>query len=144
MRHRIWVVCFLALVANQGALGEEAPPAASSVLRYDIDYFASQRPKTALDLVNWLPGFTFSAGDASVRGLTGAAGNVLIDSERPADKNFTLNQILQRIPASQVAYVEVIRGNVSNIDMLGQSVVANVVQKKTASDSGAISVSQAY
>jgi len=114
------------------------------MLRYDMDYFASQRPKTALDLVSWLPGFTFSTGDASVRGLSGAAGNVLIDGERPADKNFTLNQILQRIPVNQVDYVEVIRGGASNVDMLGQSVVANVVRKKGAADSVAISGSQAY
>ena len=127
---------FLALAAAQRAMGEEASPrpSAASMLRYDMDYFASQRPKTALDLVSWLPGFTFSTGDASIRGLSAAAGNVLIDGERPADKNFTLNQILQRIPVSQVDYVEVIRGSASNLDMLGQSVVANVVRKKGAAD----------
>ncbi|OAI45487.1 hypothetical protein AYO42_00175 [Rhizomicrobium sp. SCGC AG-212-E05] len=115
-----------------------------ATLRYNLEYFASQNPKTALDLVNWLPGFAFSAGDSSVRGLSGSAGNVLIDDERPADKNFTLNQILQRIAVSQVEYVEVIRGSASNVDMLGQSVVANVVRKKTTADSGALSASQGY
>jgi hypothetical protein len=135
------VLCFIAVSA--GAQENPAPSQAATP-RYNLDYFASQNPKTALDLVNWLPGFTFSAGDASVRGLSGASGNVLIDGERPADKNFTLNQILQRIAVSQVEYVEVIRGSAANVDMLGQSVVANVVRKKTAADSGALSASQGY
>src|SRR5689334_23328855 len=66
----------------------------TGAIRYNAAFFASQRPKTALDMVNWIPGFTFSAGDVSVRGFSGAAGNVLIDGERPADKRFALDQLL--------------------------------------------------
>jgi hypothetical protein len=140
----ILVGAVLSFLSPSVGAQEVAPPPQAATLRYNLDYFASQNPRTALDLVTSLPGFTFSAGDSSVRGLSGAAGNVLIDGERPADKNFTLNQILQRIAVSQVEYVEVIRGSASNVDMLGQSVVANVVRKKTAADSGALSASDAY
>lgn len=141
---RLAVVAACLGMTMGAATAQEFAPGSATVLRYDTVYFASQNPKTALDLVNWLPGFTFSEGDSSVRGLSGAAGNVLIDGVRPADKNFTLSQILQRIPVSQVDHVEVIRGSASNVDMLGQSVVANVVRRKSATDSGALSASEAY
>jgi hypothetical protein len=116
---------------------------AQNVLRYGTDFFSTQRPKTALDMVNWLPGFTLVSGDASVRGFSGAAGNVLRDGERPADKKFTLDQILQRIPADHVDYIELVRGSAANLDMLGQSVVANVVRKASARDSMTLSLADA-
>lgn len=54
-----------------------------STLSCDADYFERFNPVTALDMVERLPGFTTFAGD-SVRGLGGAAGDILIDGERPS------------------------------------------------------------
>lgn len=127
-----------------GANAARAEPPASSApapardrggaasVRYAASFFADKNPKTALDMVNLLPGFTLSVGDTSMRGYTDAAGNVLIDGQRPATLQFTLDQVLQRIPVEQVDYIEVIHGDRPGIDMLGQTVVANVVRKKTA------------
>ncbi len=111
--------------------------------RYGADFFAGKSPKTALDMVDLLPGFSFQDNDTSVRGFAAAAGNVLIDGEHPSDKQFSLRGLLNRIPADQVDYVEVIRGGRPGLDMMGQSVVANVVRKKGVEDSLVLSLSEA-
>jgi hypothetical protein len=93
---------------------------------YPTAYFAAARPNTAFDMIARLPGFTFDPGQ-SVRGFAGAAGNVLIDGERPPAKADTLDDILKRIPAASVARIDVIRGGAPGIDMQGRTVLANVI-----------------
>ena len=119
----------LALVAAQ----TEAPSVAhrTGTGSYPAAFFASARPNTAFDMIARLPGFTFDPGQ-SVRGFGGAAGNVLIDGERPPTKTDTLDDILKRIPASSVARIEVIRGGAPGIDMQGRTVLANVILVHTA------------
>src|SRR5258706_5581202 len=112
----------------------EAPAAQAAtqgVTSYPPEFFAASSPNTALDMIIRLPGFSLDTGDA-VRGFGGAAGNVLIDGSRPASKDDSLEEILKRIPAGQVARIEVIRGNAPGIDMQGKSVIANVVRKTDA------------
>lgn len=99
------------------------------VLQYPAAFFADARPNTAYDMIARLPGFTFDDGK-SARGFAGTAGNVLIDGQRPTAKTDDLQSILQRIPATDVERIEVIRGGAQGIDMHGQTVVANVVRKK--------------
>jgi hypothetical protein len=125
-----------------------APPAASQtetqgVIVYKPEFFADVRPSTAMDMIMRLPGFSFDGGD-NVRGFAGAAGNVLIDGERPAAKTDSLNNILVRIPASQVERIEVIRGGAPGIDMQGKTVLANVVRKKGAGVTGVIAASTTH
>ena len=105
-----------------------AQPGDTGVTSYPASFFAGSQPNTALDMVNNLPGFSLDIGD-SVRGFGGAAGNVLIDGERPASKNDGLDQILQRIPASAVLRIDLIRGGAPGIDMQGKTMIANVVRK---------------
>lgn len=104
------------------------PPTATGVTPYPAAFFAENRPQTALDMINRLPGFTFAGGD-SVRGFSGAAGNVLIDGSRPASKSDSLDSVLSRILAREVDRIEVIRGGAPGIDMQGRAVVANVIRK---------------
>jgi hypothetical protein len=126
----------LAVVLVTPAFAQETtPPAAEAVAQQQgvISYtpadFAAARPNTALDMINRLPGFAFDGGD-SVRGFAGAAGNVLIDGQRPTIKTDSLGDTLARITIDQVERIEVIRGSVPGIDMQGQTVVANVIRKK--------------
>lgn len=93
--------------------------------------FAAFNPNNALDMVNRIPGFDFNGGDA-VRGLTGSAGNVLIDRRRPASKAEALGDILSRIPAADVERIELIRNGAGGVDMQGYAVVANVVRRGAA------------
>lgn len=107
------------------------PPAGAEqagVTRYEPDFFAAARPNTAADMLDRVPGFSLDTGE-NVRGFAGAAGNVLIDGARPTTKQDNLESILRRIPASQVARIEVIRGGAPGIDMQGKTVLANVVRK---------------
>jgi hypothetical protein len=112
---------------SQTAEPEKAAPR-ESVTSYGPEFFAAYGPANAQEMVNRLPGFTLDAG-SGVRGYEGAAGNVLVDGQRPATKTDTLDQLLYRIPASSVARIDVIRGGAPGIDMQGKTVIANVVRK---------------
>lgn len=101
----------------------------SNTLTYPGSFFAEARPNTAYDMIARLPGFTF-VNVNSARGFAGSAGNVLIDGQRPTSKTDDLQSILQRISASDVDHIDLIRGGAPGIDMQGQTVVANVVRKK--------------
>jgi outer membrane cobalamin receptor len=88
------------------------------VLVFTPDFFADQRPNTALDMVNRLPGFSVQDGDGS-RGFEGAVGNILINGSRPASKNDTGSSVLSRTLVPQVERIELIRGGAPGIDMQG-------------------------
>ncbi|MGH6870570.1 MAG: TonB-dependent receptor plug domain-containing protein [Rhizomicrobium sp.] len=122
----------LGLAAPGAALAQDQAGPQAAVLSYPPAFFADQRPNTAYDMIGRLPGFTFNDGNTA-RGFAGTAGNVLIDGQRPTSKSDDLQSILQRIPASDVDHIDVIRGGAPGIDMHGQTVIANVVRKKTAS-----------
>ena len=130
----LWLGLALPVVAQEtpGA-GVEArqDPERPGVLIFDLAFFADTRPRTALDMVQRLPGFGLSGGSSGTRGLAGTAGNVLIDGRHPSTKSEGLDNLLSRISADSVAYVELIRGGAPGIDMQGRSVVANVVLKST-------------
>jgi hypothetical protein len=128
------------LVAS-AALAAPPPPTAPApvddasqrgVLVFTPDFFAAQRPNTAKDMIDRVPGFTANDG-AGTRGFEGAVGNILINNNRPASKNDAGTDVLERIPADKVERVELIRGGAPGIDMQGYSVVVNVILKKGAS-----------
>lgn len=122
------------------AMAQAQPATATQgVISYPPAYFAEQRPSTALDMVQRLPGFSIDGGD-DVRGFEGAAGNVLIDGARPTSKTDDIEEILRRIPAAQVDHVELIRGGAPGIDMQGKSILANVVKVKGAGFQGLIAL----
>ena len=122
-------VGFEALAQDPPQLAQGAPTAASGIIAYPISFFIEYRPTTASDVVGRIPGFTYKAGD-DVRGFGGAAGNVLIDGERPSSKAVTLDEALKRIPVAQIERVELIRGGAPGIDMQGQAVLANVIRRR--------------
>ncbi len=136
-------VAAVALATGAAAQTGPAPTAAADgeqgVIAYPAGFFADANPNTAMDMVSRLPGFSFDGG-SGVRGFAGAAGNVLIDGERPTTKSDDLQSILRRIPASQVERIDVIRGGAPGIDMQGKTVLANIVRKNGASVTGLISI----
>jgi hypothetical protein len=107
------------------------------VVSYTPDFFTSTRPTTAFDMILRLPGFSFDSG-SQVRGFADAAGNVLIDGERPASKQDDLGNALSRIPARQVARIDVISGGAPGIDMQGRTVLANVILKHDGAGSAVV------
>ena len=132
-------------VLAQAAIAAVAPAAvatdqAAGVVSYPPSFFAALNPNNALDMVGRLPGFSLDRGD-SVRGFEGAAGNALIDGHRPSSKSDALDSILQRIPASKVERIDVIRGGAPGIDMQGKTVIANVILKKGGAPRALVSIS---
>lgn len=103
-----------------------------SVAGFAPAYFASSQPSSALDMVRLLPGFRLIEGDPTVRGYSGAQGNVLIDSRPPASKQETLEELLKRIPAGDVDHIELIRPGAAGVDMQDYAVLANVVRKASS------------
>ena len=131
------IVLAQAAVASAPAPAEA--PAQPAVVGYPPSFFAALNSANALDMVGRIPGFTLDTG-ASVRGYEGAAGNVLIDGQRPSSKSDSIDQLLQRIPISQVERIDVIRGGAPGIDMQGKTVLANVIRKKNAGFHGLVAV----
>jgi hypothetical protein len=110
---------------------------------YPAAFFAANQPATALDMINRTPGFVLDVGEIA-RGFTDNAGNVLINGKRPTSKNDTLSTLLNRIPASRVERIELLRGAVAGVDMLGKTVLANVVLKADSATTAAVTVSDQW
>ncbi|MDP1777562.1 MAG: TonB-dependent receptor, partial [Brevundimonas sp.] len=82
-----------AILLSAGAAAAQTPPppapapqaeaSQQGVLVFTPDFFAAQRPNTALDMVSRVPGFSVQDGDGS-RGFEGAVGNILVNGSRPA------------------------------------------------------------
>ncbi len=88
--------------------------------------FARFAPRSALDMLNRVPGFAIDEGDTSRRGLGQATGNVLINGERFLGRSTDIFTELGRISAANVARIEIVDGATLNVSGLtGQ--VANVV-----------------
>ncbi|HSI19978.1 MAG TPA: TonB-dependent receptor [Sphingomonas sp.] len=122
-----------ALAAMPVAAQTQARPGVSA---FDPAYFARIQPTSAWDMIQILPGFRLIEGNADVRGYSGSGGNVLIDGQRPSSKEETLEDILRRIPAAQVARIELIRSGAAGVDMQGFAVMANIVRDRSATLSG--------
>ena len=117
--------------SEQGA-APQAEANQQGVLVFTPDFFADQRPNTALDMVSRVPGFSVQDGDGS-RGFEGSVGNILINGSRPASKNDTGSSVLSRTLVPQVERIELIRGGAPGIDMQGYPVVVNVITRSQAS-----------
>ncbi|MBV6425026.1 MAG: hypothetical protein NAOJABEB_02840 [Steroidobacteraceae bacterium] len=130
-------VCLLLCFAAAASSAEDST---SRVTSYPNAFFARVQPYSAFDMLAVLPGYTFSEGNADVRGFVGAGGNVLIDGSRPASKQETLETLLRRIPAATVERIEVIRAGAPGVDMQGEAVLANVVRVRGAQLHGSAEV----
>ncbi|MEL7033447.1 MAG: TonB-dependent receptor plug domain-containing protein [Pseudomonadota bacterium] len=88
----------------------------------DFEQFA---PRTALDMVSQIPGFSISGSDGQ-RGFGQAQENVLINGQRISSKSTSARQALARIPATNVERIEIVEG--ANLDIPGLSgQVANII-----------------
>ncbi|MCW4460238.1 TonB-dependent receptor [Sphingomonas sp. BT-65] len=126
----------MTLVAAPHATAQQAPVSTAGPedrpedrLVYPASYYAQFEPRTARDMIERTPGFSLIE-PSERRGFSGAVGNILVDGERPIAKSQSLSDILQRIPASQVVRVELLRGGAG--DASGQGLVANVVRTPSA------------
>lgn len=95
---------------------------------YQPQDFARFSPKTALDMVTQIPGFTILSSDSGLRGLGDAKENVLINGQRIAGKSNDAITTLGRMAASSVLRIEIVDG--AKLDIPGlNGQVANVIIK---------------
>lgn len=107
-------------------------------LSYDAAFFQAFSPANALQIVERVPGFSLELGDEEVRGFAQAAGNVVVNGQRPSSKSDTLETVLRRIPASRVLRVEVGRGDLFGAEFAGKPQVANLVLTAAGGVAGAV------
>lgn len=98
---------------------------------YTADYFTKFSPRSALDMVERVPGFNISGGNNNGRGLGQGGGNVLINGARISGKAASPRETLSRIPAGTVLSVEIVDGaSLSVPGLFGE--VANIRVKPAA------------
>jgi len=116
---------------------------------YQAAFFAQFAPRTALDIVKRVPGFTLdlgatqsmNMGAVDVRGFAGTAGNVVFNGARPSSKAETLDVTLARIPAQEVLRVEVGPGDLFGSDYAGKSQVLNLIMSAQGGVDGNVTAS---
>lgn len=125
----------VALIFAAPARAEEAADGApdqteavSSKRSYTAADFARFAPRSALDMLRQIPGFSIAEPDQNSRGLGQATGNVLVNSERLSSKSDDIFTQLGRIPASNVVRIDLVDAATLNVPGL-TGVVANVISK---------------
>lgn len=101
------------------------------------DDFARFIPRTALEMVQQIPGFQIEAQDNSQRGFGQATGNVLINGQRLSGKSNDAVEALGRIPTASVIHIEVQDGAQLDIPGLSGQVVNVITNQNGTGLSGA-------
>lgn len=108
-----------------------------SVVVYDSEYFAQYNPITAEDMLNRIPGTEglvggFGNDQEERRGLRSNTDQILIDGKRLTGKENQSSSFLEKLPAKSVERIELITGNVRELDTDVGVRVINVVLKEGA------------
>jgi outer membrane receptor for ferrienterochelin and colicin len=113
--------------ADQSADGED------STLTYPAAFFAQYSPVSVNDMLDRIPGIQLvldfnesSIGNNADRGL-GATSQILIDGRRLAGKANEAQNQLNRIAATEVDYIEIVRGSSSSLDVQNTGTLVNIV-----------------
>jgi len=117
----------------------------TNVIRYDQSYFSSFQPVTLIDMINKVPGgleLLKSASGNNARGFGASGSQILIDGKRVAGKANDMKKSLSLILASQVDYIQLIRGTAEGLDVRSEGLMLNVVLK-TDSNSKSSSLMEA-
>ncbi|ATE64826.1 TonB-dependent receptor [Rhizorhabdus dicambivorans] len=122
------------MLASAGAPAIAQTAETQSQLVYPAAFFTTFSPANALEIVKRVPGFVLEEVDEEIRGFAQAAGNVVINGQRPSSKSDTIDVILSRIPANRVLRVEVSSGDRFGSDYSAKAQVLNLI----LSDSGGI------
>ena len=105
---------------------------------YDIDFFKPYNPVSAEDMLRKIPGTegllqTYGFNQDDKRGLRSNTDQILINGKRLTGKQVKSSVFLSNLPAVSVKRIELITGNVRELDTEVGSRVINVILKEDAS-----------
>jgi outer membrane receptor for ferrienterochelin and colicins len=110
---------------GQPAADAAVAPAVEGSRTYTPADFARFAPRTALDMLQRVPGFTIQQA-VQERGLGQATGNVLLNGQRISNKSDDILTQLGRVPAGNVVRIEIV--DAATLDIPGLSgQVANII-----------------
>jgi hypothetical protein len=112
----------------EGADAQPSGPVGSRT--YTPADFARYAPRTALDMLQRVPGFSIQQA-VEERGLGQATGNVLLNGQRISNKSDTVLTQLGRVPAGNVIRIDIV--DAATLDVSGLSgQVANIIVRADA------------
>jgi outer membrane receptor for ferrienterochelin and colicin len=126
---RIFIAILLLLIAP-AILGQETDAeTADSTVVYGAEFFAQYNPVTANDMLERIPGLDLGNSGTATQGNRGlgTGGNLLINGQRVAGKDNAPQDVLNRLPASDVERIEIIRDTSGDLNVRGASEVINIV-----------------
>lgn len=104
---------------------------------YPASYFAEFEAVSVNDMLNRIPGIALALDGNQVpsigsndRGL-GGESQILINGKRMAGKANEAREQLDRIPANQVSYIEIVRGTSGDLDVRNSGQLVNIVLLET-------------
>ena len=130
-------VLITVLSLGQVAIAQNEPLENSTVV-FEAEFFKQFQPVSVNDMISRIPGIGLAlgrGGGGGRRGLGGGGNEILINGQRITGKSNGSREQLRRIAASQVRYIEIIRGTSEEIDVRGGSQVINIVLIESASRS---------
>ncbi|HPF46515.1 MAG: TonB-dependent receptor plug domain-containing protein [Alphaproteobacteria bacterium] len=140
------LLCSIAAMPN--LVNAQSETENDSVVTYEKDYFTKYDPVTLLDMLQRVPGVQAildsnsrnngggtARGGQQERGFGSGGDQILINNKRLAGKENNINSALQRISATQVERVEIIRGASGDLDVQSQGLVVNVIMEEGVSTS---------
>ncbi|MBT8148217.1 MAG: TonB-dependent receptor [Gammaproteobacteria bacterium] len=137
----IMLVAATSSAQTGSAVESESPDetAADSTVVYPASYFDQYNPITANDMLERIPGLSVGRGGPGGRGGggrgLGTGGNLLINGQRIAGKGNSAQDQLDRISASEVESIEIIRDTTGALNVRGASEVVNIILTATQSRS---------
>ena len=128
-----FVACLILCLPVTTSFAQDSADESASV-RYPASYFAEFGAVSVNDMLNRIPGIALaldgnqvpSVGNNNNRGL-GSESQILINGKRLAGKANETGAQLDRIPASQVSYIEIIRGTSGDLDVRNSGQLVNIV-----------------
>lgn len=126
------------ILASAASAQEQNASDIESTVTYPAEFFTQYEPYSVNDMLSRIPGISLarggdnnggpgSSGGSDRRGLGAGGDQILINGRRIAGKENEGNSQLSRIPASQVQYIEIIRGTSGALDVRGGGQVINIV-----------------
>lgn len=111
---------------------------------YESAYFEPYTIVSAADMLRWVPGGAAflpennrrSRNEQDKRGFGSGGDQVLINGKRISGKSNDIGSAMERIQASVVARIEVIRGTAAGLDVRSEGTIINVVLSEEVGGSG--------